>query len=87
MKKSLNLGYVKLNTKWWTAVFKSRIKFTNLVLMIADQNIYDMCFTFFYPTASAMAEGENCAFGPTLGKSHDFLAIFAIAHAKINQIA
>ena len=79
MKKSLNLGYVKLNTKWWTAV---RIKFTNLVLMIADQNIYDMCFTFFYPTASATAytqrlkfvmaehlataEGANCAYGPTL---------------------
>ena len=47
--------------------------------MIADQNFYDM---FFYPTASAMAygqrskfvrakhlataEGENCAYGPTM---------------------
>ena len=52
--------------------------------MIADQNFYDICFMFFYPTASAMAygqrpkfvrakhsataEGENCAFGPTLKK-------------------
>ena len=50
--------------------------------MIADQNFYDICFTFFYPTALAMAygqrpkfvmaehsattEGENCAYGPTL---------------------
>ena len=51
--------------------------------MIADQNFYDTCFTIFYPTASATvygrrpkffraehsatAEGENCAYGPTLG--------------------
>ena len=50
--------------------------------MIADQNFYDTCFTIFYPMASAMAygrrpkfvrakhtamaEGENCAYGPTL---------------------
>ena len=50
--------------------------------MIADQNFYDICFMFFYPTASATAygqrpkivkaehsataEGENCAYGPTL---------------------
>ena len=50
--------------------------------MIADQNVYDICFTFFYPTASttvdgrrpkffraehsATAEGENWAYGPTL---------------------
>jgi hypothetical protein len=50
--------------------------------MIADQNFYDICFTFFYPTASATAYGrrqkfvsaehsataedENCAYGPTL---------------------
>ena len=50
--------------------------------MIADQNFYAICFMFFYPTAlatvycrrlkfvmaehSAMAEGENCAYGPTL---------------------
>ena len=49
--------------------------------MIADQNFYDM-FYIFYPTAwataysqrpkffraehSATAEGENCAYGPTL---------------------
>ena len=53
--------------------------------MIADQNFYDICFTFFYPTASATAygrrpkfvraehsataEGENCAYDPTLDKS------------------
>ena len=50
--------------------------------MIADQNVYDAYFTFFYPTASATvygrrpkffmaehsatAEGENWAYGPTL---------------------
>jgi hypothetical protein len=51
--------------------------------MIADQNFYNsICFTFFYPTASATAygrrqkfvraehsataEGGNCAYGPTL---------------------
>ena len=50
------------------------VKFTYLVGMIADQNFYDIWF--FYPTASATAygrrpmfvraEGENCAYGPTL---------------------
>ena len=60
------------------------IKFTNSVWMIADQNFYHTCFTIFYPTASATvygrrpkffraehsatAEGENCAYGPTLAK-------------------
>ena len=50
--------------------------------MITDQNFYDICYMFFYPTASATvygrrpkffmaehsatAEGENCAYGPTL---------------------
>ena len=50
--------------------------------MIADQNFYDICFPFFYPTALATAygqrpkfvraehlataEGENRAYGPTL---------------------
>ena len=34
--------------------------------MVADQNFYDLYFTFFHPTASATAEGENCAYGPTL---------------------
>ena len=58
------------------------VKFTYIVGMIADQNFYGICFTFFYPTASAtvygqrpkffraehsaMAEGENWAYGPTL---------------------
>ena len=58
------------------------VKFTYLVGIIADQNFYDICFMLFYPTASAMAygqrpkivraensataEGENCAYGPTL---------------------
>ena len=53
--------------------------------MIADQNFYDIFFTFFYPTASATAygrrskfvraehlataEGENCAYGRTLQRS------------------
>ena len=56
--------------------------------MIADQNFYDTCFTIFYPTASATvygrrpkffrakhsatAEGENWAYGPTLGNSNLF---------------
>ena len=60
------------------------VKFTYLVGMIADQNFYDNLFTFLYPTAlataygrrskfvrakhSATAEGENCAYGPTLGE-------------------
>ena len=38
--------------------------------MTADQNFYDIHFTFFYPTASATAEGENCAYGPTLIITH-----------------
>ena len=52
------------------------VKSTYLVGMIADQNFYDICFKFFYPTASATkfvraehsatAEGENCAYGPTM---------------------
>ena len=59
--------------------------------MIADQNFYDTCFTTFYPTASATAygrrpkfvraehsataEGENCAYGPTLCNRIDFFTI------------
>ena len=57
--------------------------------MTADQNFYDIRFTFFYPTASATAygqrpkfvraehsataEGENCAYGPTLLNRDSFL--------------
>ena len=33
------------------------VKFTYLVGMIADQNFYHICFTVFYPTASATAYG------------------------------
>ena len=80
MEKSLNLDYVKLSIKWWKAVF---IKFTYLVWKIADQNVYDTCFTISYPTATAYgqrpkffraehlatAEGENCAYSPTLENS------------------
>ena len=66
------------------------VKFTYLVGMIADQNFYDIIFTFFYPTASATAygwrpkfirakhsdtaEGENCAYGPTLSILYLFKA-------------
>ena len=62
--------------------------------MIANQNVYDICFTFFYPTASATvygrrpkffradhsatAEGENWAYGPTLGKKVIFVTEFVI---------
>jgi len=58
------------------------VKCTYLVGMIANQNFYDTCFMFLYPTASATAygqrpnvfmaehsataEGENQAYGPTL---------------------
>ena len=30
--------------------------------MIADQNFYDICFMFFYPTASATAYGQRPKF-------------------------
>ena len=67
--------------------------------MIADQNFYDICFKFFHPTASATAygrrpkfvmaehsataEGEKCAYGPTLqtgpqGQFWNILIIFRI---------
>ena len=62
------------------------VKFTYLVGMIAGKKIYDICFTFFDPTASATAygqrpkffrsehsataEGENCTYGPTLQSRH-----------------
>ena len=64
--------------------------------MIADQNIYDMCFTFFYPTASATAygqrpkfvsaehsataEGEICAYGPTLWNMNNYLVVSVNDH-------
>jgi hypothetical protein len=63
--------------------------------MIADQNFYHICFTVFYPTASAAAYGqrpkfvraehsattevENCAYGPTL---IDTIQDFLIAKPK-----
>ena len=58
------------------------VKFLYLVGIIPGKFFYDRCYTFFYPTASATAygrrpkfvraepsataEGENCAYGPTL---------------------
>ena len=60
--------------------------------MIADQNFYDICFKFFHPTASATAygrrpkfvmaehsataEGENCAYGPTLQSRQQVLITY-----------
>ena len=52
--------------------------------MIADQNLYDIYFTFFFSYGfgsywwaklvrakhSATAEGENCAYSPTLDNRH-----------------
>ena len=65
--------------------------------MIADQNFYDVCFAFFNPTASATAkgqrlkfsraehsataEGENCAYGPTLAST--FLVKYLDVPGKI----
>jgi hypothetical protein len=66
--------------------------------MIADQNFYDIFLWFFYPTASATAygqwpkfvraehsapaEGENCAYGPTL-----YLPLLILEEQKkINRI-
>ena len=64
--------------------------------MIADQNFYDICFMFFYPTASATAygqrpkffraehsataEGENFTYGPTL----DFLDFAQLREASFS---
>ena len=68
--------------------------------MIADQNFYDICFTFFYPTASATvygrrpkffmaehsatAEGENRAYGPTLLR--EYIHSLQLQHAAISRI-
>ena len=35
------------------------VKFTYLVGMIADQNFYHICFTVFYPMASATAYSQR----------------------------
>ena len=66
-------------SNWDEQLSSSWIEFTNSVWMIADQNFY---IYIFYPTASATAygqklkffmaepsataEGQNCAYGPTL---------------------
>ena len=63
--------------------------------MIGDQNFYDICVTVFYPTASATAygrslqgqhsakaEGENCAYGPTLIATESFFLIFPQIYLK-----
>ena len=58
------------------------VKFAYIIEIFADQNFYDVYLLSFYPTASATAygqrpkffraehsataEGENCAYGPTL---------------------
>ena len=60
-----------------------------VVGMISDQNSYDVCYVFFYPTASATAygqrpkfvrvkhtataEGENWAYGLTLQSKYPVL--------------
>ena len=50
--------------------------------MITDQNFYEICFTVFYPNAFATAEGENCAYGPTL-----YLPLLILEEQKkINRI-
>ena len=67
--------------------------------MIADKNFYDICFTFFCPTASATvygqrpkffkaehsatAEGKNCAYGPTLGKKANDDWVFVLNFSSI----
>ena len=64
------------------------VKFTFIVGMIADQTFIKCVLLFFYPTASATAygqrpkfvraehsataEGENCAYGPTLFRIEQF---------------
>ena len=78
------------------------MKFTNLVWMIADQNFCDICFTFFYPTASATvygprpkffraehsatAEGENCTYGPTLLRSNHWMLLLIICFGQIESL-
>ena len=48
MKESLDLDYLcQIEHKMMNSCFQIRIQFTNLVWMIADQNFYDICFTFF----------------------------------------
>ena len=67
--------------------------------MIADQNFYDIFLWVFYPTASATAygqwpkfvraehsataEGENCAYGPTLETIYSFLWIFCFESMRV----
>ena len=71
--------FQNLNRTLFSEIF---VRFVYLLGMIADQNFYDIYFIYFYPTASAMvygrrqnfviaehsamAEGKNCAYGPTL---------------------
>ena len=77
------------------------VKFTYLVGMIADQNFYDIIFTFFYPTASATAygwrpkfvrakhsasaEGENWTYGPTLWNRINEIKIKMKMKAKMQK--
>ena len=58
------------------------VKFTYLVGIIADQNFFDIFLMFFYPTASATAEGENCVYGPIL--VFDFLVILSCILKLVN---
>ena len=64
--------------------------------MIAGKKNYDLCFTFFYPTASATAygrrpkffmaehlataKGENCAYGSTLLNSDWLQQVVKLHH-------
>ena len=50
--------------------------------MIADQNFYDIFFMFFYPTASATAEGENCAYGPPLKEFNAYYVTELVTYLK-----
>ena len=83
MEKSLNLDYVN----WAKAVFMKFTNLIWMIAN-QNFYFYDTCFTIFYPTASATvygrslkffraehsatAEGENCAYGPTLIPTVDF---------------
>ena len=76
------------------------VKFTYLVGMISDQNFYALCFTGFLSYGydrrpkfvraehSATAEGENCAYGPTLELKQNKCAkihIFDLRHFLKNH--
>ena len=67
----------------WAQSDESRIKLTNLVCMIADQNFYDIYFTFFILRLRLRPTAESRSLlGPNIRLQPKVKIVPTVQHAK-----